>query len=166
MRKIFGLLAITTIILTACAAQKKTATTNDVSYVQMWRTACFGKCPNYKIEVYDNGLVRYTGNQFTDTGIYEKNIGVAEAKKLLNMFTEKRVDTLQKQYQMLVADLPGIVYTFRYGNTEKQILNANFGPLFLRELANKLDRLVKAEGANTPQIDKTWKKISDSPKGD
>lgn len=166
MKKIFGLLAVATLLFAACAAQKKSASGTKVSYVQIWRTACFGKCPTYKLEVFENGTVRYSGMQNTDTGIFEKNIGKEKAGALLAKFSEKRVDTLNTEYKMLVADLPGLVYTFKYDNTVKQVRNAEFGPTFLKELAYELDKFVKDEPGSTPKIDGTWTKISDSGKGD
>jgi len=167
MRKIaLGLFTIIAIVMTACAAQKKKTSGVDVSYVQMWRTTCFGKCPSYKIEVYKEGLVRYTGLLFTDTGIYEKNIGTAQAQEILNEFNKKRVDTLQKEYRVTISDIPGVNYTFRYGNTVKEVRYANFGPVFLRELAEEVDRLVKESPGDIPKMDNTWKRISVSPKGD
>lgn len=168
MRKIFpGLLLLVLMIFTACAAQKIDRSEPQVKYVQLWRTACFGKCPIYKVEVYDNGLVRYTGIHFvSDTGIYEKNIGSAEAAKILNQFSVNRVDTLQNAYKANIADLPGINYVFQYGNTTKQVSRAEFGPTFLRELAGQVDKLVKNGPSDPPEVDRTWKKVSNSPKGD
>jgi len=167
MRKIaLGLFTIIAIVITACAAQKKKTSKAVVSYVQMWRTSCFGKCPNYKVEIYKDGLVRYTGNLFTDTGIYEKNIGVGQAQHILDEFTDKRVDTLQKEYRVRISDLPGINYTFKYDGTTKEVRNATFGPLFLRELAAKIDLLVKQHPEDVPKMDNSWRKVSDSPKGD
>jgi hypothetical protein len=166
MRKIFGFLGVVVMIFAACAAQKKAPTANNVTYVQMWRTACFGKCPNYKIEVFGEGLVRYTGYSFTQEGVYEKNIGAAAAKRILDGYAAKNVDTLQDQYNMRIADLPGIQYIFQYGKTVKKVYNAEFGPEFLRDMANDLDKLVNKEVGGIPSIDNSWKKISDSPKGD
>jgi len=166
MRKVFGFLSVVLVLLTACAAQKRTGTADDLTYVQMWRTSCFGKCPNYKVEIFNDGLVRYTGYQFTDTGIYEKNIGAVKAKQILNNFSSKKIDTLKQEYPMKIADLPGINYTFRFGNREQIVRNAEFGPLFLREMANRIDELVKQEENSVPKMDGTWKKISDHPKGD
>ncbi len=172
MRKIFGLLSIFVIFLSACAAQKKAGSTVEtssapkVNYVQMWRTSCFGKCPDYKIDIYEEGLVRYTGQRFTDTGIYEKNIGKEQALKLLSRFTNAHVDTLKQSYDVLITDLPGINYTFKYGNTVKEVRNAQFGPFFLKEYANELDKLVKAKEEDVPRMDASWEKISDNTKGE
>lgn len=154
------------LFFTACTAQKKSAS-SDLSYVSMQRTACFGKCPVYKLEIYKDGLVRYTAIQFTpDSGVYEKNIGEEKAQKLLNSFAAHRPDTLQKEYNMPIADLPGINIVFKKGNTVKEVRNAEFGPMFLKELSLEMDELVKENPGALPEIDRSWKKISNSPKGD
>ncbi|MBS1772284.1 MAG: hypothetical protein JST82_05450 [Bacteroidetes bacterium] len=111
-----------------------------ITYVKMDRTACFGHCPTYTVEVYSNGLVRYTGVQFTDvSGTYEKNIGAAKAKQLLAQFSKYRVDTCKNLYESNIADLPGMHFEFKIDGKDKTISNANFGPKFLRELGMKVD---------------------------
>ena len=177
------------IVISACAAQKKTTSkkssnstttrstttsgnaynsnSTGLSYVQMWRTPCFGRCPNYKLELYSDGTLRYTGYMFTeDTGIYEKNIGAAAAQGIFKPYNGPRIDTLSSEYQSLVQDLPGITYVFKSGNVIKQVRNAHFGPVYLRELANEMDVYIKKDPSSPPRIDKSWKKISDSPRGD
>lgn len=168
MKRLFpGILLFVFMIFTACAAQKTDQSSPKVKYVQMWRTACFGKCPIYKVEVYDNGLIRYTGIHFvSDTGIYEKNIGHDRAAKILDQFSARRVDTLQTAYKANIVDLPGINYVFQYGKTTKQVSRAEFGPSFLRELSGEVDKLVKDSPGDAPEVDRTWKKVSNSPKGD
>lgn len=166
IRKLVGLLTVVIVIFSACAAQKNGSSTNSLSYLQMWRTSCFGQCPSYKIEVFDDGLVRYSGSHFTEIGVFEKNISAAAAKKILAGYKAKQVDTLRDKYDMPIQDLPGIQYTFKYDNTIKQVYNAEFGPQFLREMANELDKLVNKEEGGAPRMDDSWKKISDHPKGD
>jgi len=164
MQKNFLVLTIA-LMVTGCAGQKqstnaqtKTVGQNKIQYLKMHRSACFGRCPIYSIEVNNNGLVRYTGEKFTQPiGIYEKNMGVAKVQRLLNEFSNKRVDTCKDVYELIIADLPGIYYTIEYPDRTKKINNAHFGPQFLKELANEVDSIGQVNG--------TWKKISDEPKG-
>ena len=151
-------------VLTACAGPKNATSNSDVSYMKMWRTTCFGKCPSYSVEVYENGLVRYTGMRFVqDSGIYEKNIGAAKAAEVLGSFTKYRVDTLQKEYKSLIADVPGINFTFTYGKTTKDVKNAHFGPMFLKALATEVDELVnRPANGEAPVLDGGWKKKVES----
>lgn len=164
---VIGSFLILVLLVTACAAQKKAVTERlDVSYVMMKRTSCFGRCPSYSVEVYKDGVVRFTGIRFVkDTGIYEKNLGAERAQKLLASFGSKRVDTLKEEYDVLISDIPGINYGFKYQGGTKDVRNAHFGPKFLKELAKEVDELVRTD-EQTFKIDETWKRISEGPKGD
>src|SRR5688572_29957955 len=54
----------------------------NIKSVLMGRSACFGKCPTYTIEVFETGMLRYTGKSFVDyEGVYEKNLSREEAVK-------------------------------------------------------------------------------------
>lgn len=134
--------------LTACAQK-------NISYVRMQRSACFGRCPVYWVEVYKNGLVRYSGHRFTDhQGVYEKNIGAANAAALFRTFGQYRVDTCKSNYEMLISDVPGLYYKFMMGKKTKRINNANFGPAFLKDLSKSVDSLAMVDGS--------WKKVADT----
>lgn len=149
MRKLaLILLPVLMISLFACAQKK-------ISYIKMNRTACFGRCPVYSVEIYQNGLVRYSGELFTDhQGVYEKNIGKTKAQNLMKQFAKYRVDTCSNQYTSRIADLPGILFNIKYGSTTKRINNAHFGPDFLRTLAADVDSL--------SQVNSSWKKKADT----
>ena len=154
------------LVFSACAGPKNATTTADVDYMKMLRSSCFGKCPSYTVEVYRNGLVRYTGRLFVpDTGVYEKNIGAGQAQALLSRVKEYRVDTLKDSYELRIADLPGLNYTFKYGNKTKQVNNAHFGPLFLKSLANEVDDVIGRMDKNeAPKLGAGWKKINTAAK--
>lgn len=171
MNKYLSGLAVASLMLvfTACAQQKKTATDNKtsttaksskviagVSYIKMQRTACFGRCPSYQVEIFRNGIVRYTGRQFTEyTGVYEREIEPKQAQQLMKEFTTYRVDTCKDVYDNMIADLPGLIYDFTISGKEKQIANAHFGPKYLEAMGKKIDAVAK------PGIG--WKKVGDLP---
>lgn len=149
MRKLaISLTVLLSISLMACAQKK-------ISYVRMNRTACFGRCPVYSVELYKNGLVRYSGQMFTDhQGVYETNIGSKNAANLLKRFSMYRIDTCKSLYENRIADIPGIYYIYKYGSTTKKINNAHFGPEFLRTLATSMDSVA--------QVNNNWKKVADT----
>lgn len=145
--------AIVLIALTACA-QKKSTKASSITYLKMERTACFGRCPAYMVEVYKTGLVRYTGRQFTEyTGVYEYNIGSKKAQSLFKQFAEKRVDTCKEVYDNNIPDLPGLNYGITINGKTKEIMNAPFGPKFLQLLSGEVDKVAK------PGVG--WKKVAD-----
>ena len=145
------------IAFTASATQhkhkKKHRPANQIISVSMRRTACYGRCPDYTIEINKDGVVTYTGKRFTkDTGTFKKNIGSVKAIALIGKFNTYRVDTCQDNYVNRISDLPGIIMTIQYGNHTKTIMNAHFGPGFLKELAGEMD----AVGNKTD--DEGWKR--------
>lgn len=139
-------------------AQQKEASAPPVpviTHLGMERTPCFGRCPSYLLEVKDDGMVRYYGYMFTQhSGIYEIGIG-PQAASLLKEFAAYRPDTCKDEYELPIADLPGINYTITFSNNEtKTIRNAHFGPAFLKNYAQKLDQ--------TLQVDDSWRVIADT----
>lgn len=153
MKKYISVIAaILVVAFSACA--KKASKTPSITYVKMERTACFGRCPAYMVEIYKNGLIRYTGRQFTEyTGVYESNIGSKEATKLLKKFADNRVDTCREVYDNNIPDAPGLYYGFKINGKDKTIANAPFGPKYLSLLASEIDKHAK------PGVG--WKKIND-----
>ena len=136
------------------AYAQKTSNVKSISYLSMQRTACFGRCPTYMVEIYKNGLVRYTGRQFTEyTGVYERNLGSKKVAPLLKEFASYRVDTCKELYENNIPDLPGLIYNFKIDGKETKIYNAGFGPKYLDYLGMQVDKLVKPT--------KSWKKVRD-----
>ncbi len=153
-------------VLSACAQSKKTGngaqtssgstapSAKSLTAVAMQRSACFGRCPEYILTINSNGLAEYNGTRnTTPLGVYQKDIGAAAAQKLLKEFMEYRVDTCSELYTSRIADMPGMHYTFTINGNKQVINNANFGPPFLIQLSEDMDKLGK--------VDATWKKISD-----
>lgn len=161
MKKIntFLLLSFLSLALAACANNKnlnRSSTKHHapLEYLQMERTACFGKCPVYSIELYNDGRIIYTGKRFIeDSGRYEKNIGKAAVAKIFKQFDAYRADTCKASYELMIQDLPGISYQYSRNDEMKTIQNAHFGPGYLRHLANDIDSL------GYYPSHKTWKKI-------
>ena len=124
----------------------------------MHRTACFGRCPDYMIEINNSGVVTYTAIRFCeDTGVFKKDIGASKAREIIDQFTTYKVDTCKDIYESRIQDVPGMVMTIKYKTTTKIIRDANFGPFFLQRLAEAIDAVGK-------KTDDTWKKVGDGVK--
>lgn len=156
-------LLLTTILFTACAQQRssnrkkskvRAAKSLTITSVDMGRGACFGRCPTYNLIVKSNGLVRYKGHSFTPfIGVYEKQFPVQQTASLMKELKDYRIDTCSATYEAMIADLPGIFYKVRINGKVKEIGNAHFGPGFLQDIAQEMDRRFV--------VDNTWRKISD-----
>jgi hypothetical protein len=148
MKAMKNLLILACILLMGTVyAQKK-----SINKVSMHRTACFGKCPTYSLEINKNGNVTYTSIRFTKfEGIYTKKFSIDKVKNIFLQINLLKLDTCQNEYEQIIADLPGLNFNIDYTNAKKQIVNAHFGPKFLKRLAMNIDKEFS--------IDSTWKKI-------
>lgn len=154
-------LAIAAAAIAKVPSAKKNS--KEITSVTIYRTACFGRCPEYKITLDKYGLVTYTGIRFVpDSGVYTKKLGKAKAKEVINEFSAARVDTCQKTYESRIQDIPGLVMTIKYGKTTKTINNAHFGPGMLKRLARLMDDLLeqKHDDAGLLPLDKSWHKVT------
>lgn len=152
--------ALCMIIISACAQQKKTTSkvdnkANEIVYVSMERTACFGQCPMYQTEIYADGTVKYTGKMFTEyTGIYESSITTDKVKDVFGELNKYQVDTCSAEYSNMIVDAPGLIYKVHYKDGRKQeIMNAQAGPSFLKSIGQFIDQTV--------QPNDKWKKTGD-----
>lgn len=130
------------------------ATSNPtrIKSLLMGRAGCYGTCPIYTLEIFDDGRVVYTGKRYVDKiGIFEKKLSAQSNLDLFKSFNEIRPDTLYYQYETRIADLPGFYYFINYGDSIKRVINADAGPKILRDWANKIDEYAP--------IDDSWKKI-------
>ncbi len=142
-------------------ATKKTTNQNDIVSVSIYHTACYGRCPEYKVEVNKNGTATYTGIRFVpDSGVYTKKIGVAAAKEVIAPFLKYKLDTFQDRYESLVQDLPGMVMTVKYANRTKTIQNPQYGPNKVGSLTVKLDSILqrKMDESGLLPLDKSWRR--------
>lgn len=133
--------------------KKKQQASGNIISVSIRHTACYGRCPDYTIEINKDGSVIYTGARFVpDTGIFKKNIGMEKAIGIINQFNTYRVDTCKDIYRSRIADLPGLVVTVKYNDSTKMIRDANSGPDYLKQLADTIDDIGK-------KTDNGWTKI-------
>lgn len=124
-----------------------------IQQIAMERSACFGTCPVYRVEVNSDGSVVYIGRHYTDyEGTYRHKFSADKVADLFKQFKEYRVDTCSEEYESLIQDVPGIFYYITYNNNKQQeIRNAHFGPEFLKRLALEVDNFAK--------VDDSWEQI-------
>lgn len=119
---------------------------NDV-IVSLERTPCFGPCPVYSVTLFENGNVIYEGKQYVENiGIYQYQIPVSDAKKIIDKFYEINYFSLNDKYEINVTDHSTVITSFRNESYEKTVSNyADAGPSRLHELEIMLDDLTDAK---------------------
>ncbi len=165
-KNILSFIVVVAIIFSACAQQKKTtkssvvktkSANSAIQFIAMERTACFGTCPAYRLEIYKDGLVKYDGWSSVEyDGLYQKQFDPVKVAALYKEFEQYPVDTCAEMYESLIQDLPGINFYFTYKGREQKIINAHFGPGYLMQLANEADSFSK--------VDNTWTKLEEPKK--
>lgn len=152
MRKLLAVILVMSVLPVAYGKQKKKRDRNEILYVGVHHTVCFGQCPDYSIEINKKNIATFTAYRFnSDTGIFKKTLKSGTAEKLIGMCKRYKVDTCQDWYENPLPDLPGVVLNIRYKDRKKTIHNADRGPSFLIEIANAIDEAGKRD-------DNSWKK--------
>lgn len=72
------------------------------------RDICFGACPSYKAEVFENGTVKYLGRKFVDNeGLYFGKMSEQDMQELAQLAETMNFVSLEKVYDNRhVTDLP------------------------------------------------------------
>ena len=96
--------------------------TEDSLLIAIHRTPCFGRCPVYKIHVYESGFTTYEGINFVDDiGFYK---GTASKEIIEAIFAQaKEIDffNLEDEYDGPVTDLPSTIMTLVKDGKEKKV---------------------------------------------
>jgi hypothetical protein len=135
----------------ACAAQAP-----QEPVITLRRTACFGACPVYSLEIFENGFIRYVGKQFVQvTGERRAVISQDAVENLVSHFLQAGYFAMEDHYEtykdsqgrvMRISDLPTVYSSLRFGKQKKTVSDCAFAPKALGELEREVDRV-----ANTHQ---------------
>lgn len=151
MKLTFLLLTITTLsifLTTACdpaailGPQANQADKYDLR-VRYHRGSCYGRCEVYTLNVYDNGLLTFEGERFTDRpGTWEKSIDRRRVTSLLDSFAESDIANYPANFRSQIADAATIEVTY-YDDDGKAYETSfkDFAPAELELLSNKLHDL-------------------------
>lgn len=122
------------------------ATRGQPIVITLRRTACFGRCPIYSVEIRGDGLVTYRGERFVAvTGLRTRRVSPAAVRRLVNQFRAANFFALRDEYRARVTDLPSRIVTLRIGDRSKQVVDyagEQAGmPHAVTELEAAIDRL-------------------------
>jgi hypothetical protein len=88
------------------------------------RSACFGTCPVYRVEIRGNGEVTYQGDGFVlIPGTHHWHIDPAAVAMLLELFQRADYFNLKDQYVANVSDLASFETSLTVGGRRKSILD-------------------------------------------
>lgn len=136
--------------LCGCKAQKpdsKNLEKNGRLVLSMERTACFGRCPIYQIKLYQNGLLVYNAEQFTDTvGCFYSVLTKPEIAVIEEKLKQANFFGLADSYPVGVqtpTDLPSCIVFYNKNGRQKTVTDKRFkSPEMLTYIENSIDSLV------------------------
>ena len=139
------------IALTILITVAGTTNAQDLPVITLRRTACFGTCPIYSLEIFEDGRLRYNGENFVGVvGRQEARILSAAVKSLIANFLSIDYFHLKDVYEThrnpdgtieWITDLPTTYTSLRIGSRTKSVKDYAFSPEKLRQLEVEIDRV-------------------------
>jgi hypothetical protein len=112
-------------------------------YIQLTRSACAGACPAYRVRVYGDGRVYWSGQSYVQVvGLATGNVGPAAVRSLLEKLRVGGYWGLCDSYNRRVTGVPAVVTAIHYAGVEKSVFDhADAAPQWLHELDGDIDSL-------------------------
>jgi len=125
-------------VFLSCGLIKKTDPSEIELIICLQRTACFGTCPIYKIEIYTDGSGTYTGTRFVkNIGSSKFQLAKSDVNKILEFANKIGFSRLKDEYSEPITDLPTTYITIK----DKKIKDYTGAPKELRNLEKLIDQL-------------------------
>ena len=125
-------------VFLSCGLIKKTDTSEIELIISLQRTACFGTCPIYKIEIYTDGSGTYTGTRFVENiGVSKFQLSKSDVRKILEFANKIGFSKLKNEYSEPITDLPTTFIQIK----NKRIRDYTGAPKKLKNLEKLIDQL-------------------------
>ena len=126
------------LLFLSCQTSNDLMHKNSEKIISLERTACFGSCPIYKIEIFTNGKGIYSGEKFVENlVVINFKISTKNIQEIINYAEEIGFFKMKDQYYEPISDLPTTITKIK----EKKIINYSGGPAKLRLLEKLIDRI-------------------------
>ena len=107
--------------------------------ISLEKTACFGRCPVFKIIIYSNGECLYNGIKFVKkSGEYNLKINKREIDEILSQAKEIGFDNLKNEYSERITDLPTTYIMIN----NKKIKDYYGAPTELKDLEKLIESMI------------------------
>ena len=112
----------------------------DSLIIAFEKTPCFGRCPVYKIKVYESGFALYEGINFAEKmGMYSTVLTQSQIDNIYQSAIEIGYFKLDPEYNNpLISDLPSTLSRINYGGKDHRIMARNNVPEKLKVFHDNL----------------------------
>jgi len=136
------------LVVSSCGSSKKSSNPEANKekkelIIALERTACYGTCPIYKIEVFSDGSAMYYGERFVDNlGKYTFNVSQETINYILKKAVEIRFFEMEDKYTADITDLPKTIVFIKKDRKKKKIIDYYGAPKTLKEFESLVDGCV------------------------
>lgn len=119
---------------------EKPVTPKDTLVIAFEKTACFGRCPVYKVKVYQSGFATYEGLNFTEKmGLYSYQFSKPEIESIYQDALEIAYFELDAEYDdKRITDLPSTISEINYKGKSHRVKARVEAPERLRNFHKNL----------------------------
>ena len=150
-----ALVLVLALSLTYCKTIPTTAELESLTKViELEKGPCYGECSIFTLTIYENGIIQYKGEEFTEKkGVFIKTMPQNDLRKLVKSFRDAGFFSFQEAYRSNIPDLQTISITFNDGGRSKTVVGKDNRPEALMELQSQLEKIADTKD--------DWKKKSD-----
>ena len=110
--------------------------------IEMRKGPCYGRCPVYTLRIYENGIVTYTGERYTDRlGVYIKKLSQEEYFAILDSFQRINLWQYDDVYKGEIPDAQTVSITYFEEGDIKSITGKDGRPLEIQDLESLLSTI-------------------------
>jgi Domain of unknown function (DUF6438) len=132
--------------LILCAALLQAPASPAPVVITIERTACYGACPVYSLEITGDGTVTFQGRQFVRViGRATATIPPEAVRQLVAEFERIHYFDLQNIYTAHITDLPTTTTSIRIGERFKKVVDHYGGPDELEKLEDRIDEVAGSD---------------------
>lgn len=124
-------------------------------FATIQKTYCYGKCPVYKMTIYEDGRTILEGKANLEMlGIWELKLEMSELESFTEMATKIGYMELEDKYDSAITDIPSTTTSIIIDGVRKEVYRR----------ANYPEKILKFEALFTDLLEgKEWKKIGELP---
>jgi len=109
---------------TVVVVLEKPTEQKDSLLIGFEKTPCFGRCPVYKVKVFQSGFATYEGLNFTEKlGMYSSHFTEEEIADIFKSAAEISYFSFEDKYDnSMISDLPSTISTLHSEEEKKRIV--------------------------------------------
>lgn len=141
MRQVWFIIALTTLFGSCGNSKKQVNNDSESFYLSIEKTACFGQCPIYTLEVLLKGDLLLDARRFNEiSGKFKTSLSESEKESLQTAVSQLPWNSYDEEYLTGYSDLPSTILTYaQLGDTIRVRYESDKAPQELIELADVLE---------------------------